>query len=45
MAEEAGVKIIYPDKAPFIERVQSIYDQFKQDETFYNLIKKIKEMN
>ena len=45
MAEEAGVKIIYPDKAPFIEKVQSIYELYKQDEDFYNLIKKIKEMH
>lgn len=43
-AEEAGVKIIYPDKQPFIDRVQSIYDQYQQDEHFYGLIKKIRAL-
>jgi len=44
LAEEAGVKVIYPDKAPFIERVQSIYEQYKEDERTYNLINRIREL-
>ncbi len=40
-AEAAGVEIIYPDKGPFIERVQPLYDQYKQDEQLYELIKRI----
>ncbi|MBW6497170.1 MAG: TRAP transporter substrate-binding protein [Bacteroidales bacterium] len=44
LAEEAGITIIYPDKAPFIERVQSIYENFRQDENLYSLIKRIQAM-
>ena len=40
-AEAAGVKIIYPDKEPFIERVQVLYDNFKQNEQLYEMIKRI----
>lgn len=39
--EEAGVKIIIPDKQPFIDRVQGMYSKFKEDETLYDLIKRI----
>jgi tripartite ATP-independent transporter DctP family solute receptor len=41
---EAGVNVIYPDKGPFIERVQGIYEAFKQDEKFYTLIKRIQAL-
>ena len=41
MAEAAGVKIIYPDKEPFIERVQPLYDEYKRDEQLYRLIQRI----
>jgi tripartite ATP-independent transporter DctP family solute receptor len=44
LAEEAGIKVIYPDKGPFIEKVQSIYDQYKQDERIYDLIERIREL-
>jgi tripartite ATP-independent transporter DctP family solute receptor len=40
-AEAAGVEIIYPDKGPFIERVQPLYDEYKMDEQLYELIKRI----
>ena len=40
-AEAAGVEIIYPDKGPFIERVQPLYDEYKKDEQLYELIKRI----
>ncbi len=41
MAEAAGVEIIYPDKEPFIEKVQFLYDEYKQDEQLYTLIERI----
>ncbi len=40
-AEAAGVEIIYPDKEPFIERVQPLYDEYKRDEQLFDLIKRI----
>ena len=40
-AEASGVKIIYPDKEPFIERVQGLYDDYKHHEDLYELIKRI----
>ncbi len=41
-AEAAGVKIIYPDKQPFIERVQVIYDDYKNYPKLYKLIERIR---
>lgn len=38
----AGVKVNYPDKAPFVESVQSIYDQYKNDPEINNLIQQIR---
>lgn len=40
--EEAGVQINYPDKAPFIEAVQNIYDQYQIDPELNTLIQQIK---
>jgi tripartite ATP-independent transporter DctP family solute receptor len=42
--KKAGVEVIYPDKAPFIEMVQPLYDAYKQDERLYGLIKQIQEL-
>lgn len=42
--EEAGVKISYPDKNPFIEKVQDLLDEYKTEEKVYNLIQKIKDV-
>jgi tripartite ATP-independent transporter DctP family solute receptor len=44
MVEEAGVQIIYPDKAPFIELVQPLYDAYRSDTRLYGIIEKIREM-
>jgi tripartite ATP-independent transporter DctP family solute receptor len=41
-AEAAGVKIIYPDKEPFIERVQGLYEEFKKDEQLSKFIERIR---
>ncbi len=43
--EKDGVTILKPDKTPFIERVQSIYDNYRQDEKFYELIHRIRSMD
>lgn len=41
--EKAGVEIIRPDKAPFVEKVEAIFESYKDDEEIYPLIKKIQE--
>ena len=38
--KKAGVEINYPEKASFIEDVQSIYEGYKSDEVLYPLITK-----
>lgn len=40
--KEAGVTVIYPDKEPFAEKVQGIYDSYKDDELLYDLIQRIR---
>lgn len=42
--EEAGVKISYPDKTPFIEKVQPLLDGYKSEKEVYDLIQKIKNV-
>ncbi|WP_418499926.1 TRAP transporter substrate-binding protein [Flagellimonas sp.] len=41
--EKAGVEVIYPDKAPFEEAVQGIYDQYKGDRVMSTLIEQIQQ--
>lgn len=43
--QKAGVKIFYPDKAPFEEKVKPLLDEFKSEPTVYKLIQKIKSVN
>lgn len=43
MAEAAGVEIIYPDKQPFIDIVQPLYEELKSDEQLSRLINRIRE--
>lgn len=43
--EKAGVEIIRPDKAPFVEKVSEIYESYKDDDEIYPLIKQIQETN
>nr|WKN35748.1 TRAP transporter substrate-binding protein [Tunicatimonas sp. TK19036] len=38
----AGVEVNYPDKSPFQEDVQSVYDAFESNDTLYSLIQRIK---
>ena len=42
--EEAGVEIIYPDKSPFIEKVQPMLEEYKEEKEVYELIQKIKDV-
>lgn len=42
--KEAGVTISYPDKKPFIERVEPLYEAYKQDERIYALIRRIRAL-
>lgn len=37
----AGVKINYPDKSPFADRVEDIYEGYKDDPEIYELIQQI----
>ncbi|SDG77513.1 TRAP transporter substrate-binding protein [Winogradskyella thalassocola] len=41
--KEAGVTIIKPDKTMFKNKVESIYESYKNDEQVYSLIKRIQE--
>lgn len=40
--QKAGVKIYYPDKNPFNEKVQPLIDEFNSQPEIYELIQKIK---
>ncbi|MFW5877786.1 MAG: TRAP transporter substrate-binding protein [bacterium] len=42
IVQEAGVEVIYPDKEPFAEKVEGIYDMFKDDVVLYDLIQRIR---
>ena len=39
--QKAGVEIIYPDKTPFIEKVQPLLESYKDNEIIYSYIKRI----
>lgn len=41
--QKAGVTIYYPDKTPFIEKVESIYEGYKSQPRIYNLIQRIRK--
>jgi tripartite ATP-independent transporter DctP family solute receptor len=38
----AGVEVLHPDKEPFAEKVQSLYQDYKDDEEVYELIQRIR---
>jgi len=42
--QKAGVTIIEPDKSTFIEKVQPIYDSYKDNEKLYPLIQSIRNL-
>jgi hypothetical protein len=39
--KKAGVIINYPDKAPFIEKVQPLLESYRDNEVIYSYIKRI----
>lgn len=41
--EKAGVEVVYPDKEPFMERVEEMHEEFR-GERVYDLIQDIKSM-
>ena len=43
--QKAGVEIFYPDKEPFIEKVQPFLESYRNNEIIYSYIKRIKAVN
>lgn len=41
--QEAGVEVLYPDKAPFAELVAPIYESYRDDPEIYDLIQRIRK--
>lgn len=39
---KAGVEIIHPDKKPFMEKVESLYDEYKDEKKIYSFIQRIR---
>jgi len=45
-AREAGIEIIRPDKQPFIDQVEPMYEEYRRQEPeFYKLIERIRSVN
>lgn len=42
--QEAGVEVVYPDKQPFMDKVQSLLNEYGDQPEVWELIKKIKEI-
>ena len=42
---KAGVEIIYPDKAPFMKKVESIFESYKTNPEIYDLIQRIRNVS
>ena len=42
--QEAGVEIIFPDKAPFVERVLSLYEEYRDTPEIFSLIEQIRSL-
>ena len=43
--EKSGVQIVRPDKIPFSERTDKLYEKYQSDETLYALIQQIRAVN
>lgn len=41
IVQEAGVEVNYPDKQPFIDKVQPLIESYSDNEVIYNYIKRI----
>lgn len=42
--QEAGVKVVYPDKQPFMDKIESLIEEYKSQPEIWNLIQKIKDI-
>lgn len=42
--QEAGVTVTYPDKTPFVDKVQAMLEEYKNEKEVYDLIQKIKNV-
>lgn len=42
--QEAGIEVVYPDKEPFREKLQPIYDDYAEDEEMNSYIQRIQEL-
>ncbi|MEX0274507.1 MAG: TRAP transporter substrate-binding protein [Flavobacteriaceae bacterium] len=40
----AGVEVITPDKAPFMEKVEGLYESYREDPEFFQLIQDIRDL-
>lgn len=45
IVKEAGVQVIRPNKKKFADRVEPLYEEYRDEEEVYNLIERIKEKN
>ena len=45
IVQEAGVKINYPDKEPFAEKVEELLESYRENEKLFDLITRIKAVN
>jgi TRAP-type C4-dicarboxylate transport system substrate-binding protein len=41
--QEAGVEVLYPDKQPFVEKVEPLYEQYRDDPEIYSMIQAIRD--
>jgi tripartite ATP-independent transporter DctP family solute receptor len=44
LVREAGVEIIYPDKGPFVEKVQPLLAEYKNEPLVYQMLEEIRMM-
>jgi len=42
--QEAGVEVLYPDKKPFMDKIQSLIEEYKSQPEIWDLIQQIKEI-
>lgn len=42
---KAGVQVSYPDKTPFMKKVEAMYDTYKNDKRIYSLISRIRNID
>ncbi len=42
--QNAGVKIVRPDKKPFVKRAETMYEQYRDDKELYGIIHQIQKM-